>query len=140
MNNKDLVLEFLNAIWGAHDLTAIDKMVYKEVIIRSPFDIKYGALTMREIIEKWLNAFPDLIIKFYDVIAEGDMVSCRWHAKGTHLGGFFETNPTHKEVSYDGATFFKIENSKIVEYWSIVDIHSILKQLEVYTSITEVID
>ena len=64
--------------------------------------------------EKWLLAFPDLHITWEDFVAEEDKVVSRWRAQGTHLGGFFDTKPTHKEISYSGVTTYRFEKGKIV--------------------------
>jgi len=137
--NKELVQHFCKMLWEHRNLEAIDDCFVVDAKIFSPFNVKYGTLTMREIAEKWLTAFPDLIIKWQDFIAEGNKVVVRWRANGTHLGSFFETSPTHHEVYYSGITIFTVENANISEYWSLVDIHSILKQLGL-DSLSEAID
>ena len=73
------------------------------------------------------------------LVAEGDQVAVRWQANGTHLGSFFETNPTHQEVYYSGVTFFTLRENKIAEYWALVDMHALLKQAGV-ESLSEAID
>ena len=45
------------------------------------------------------------------------------------MGSFFETAPTHKEVTYTGVTTFELKQGKVAEYWALVDVHAILDQL-----------
>ncbi len=139
LQNKELVQYFTKTLWERRNIDVIDDCFIAEAKIFSPFNVKYGSLTMRDIAEKWLTAFPDLIIKWQDFVAEREKVVVRWRANGTHLGSFFETSPTHHEVYYSGITIFTVQNDKITEYWSLVDIHSILKQLGL-DSMSEAID
>ena len=86
-----------------------------------------------------MEAFPDLLIQIDSIVEDGAVVAARWHARGTHLGSFFSTQPTHEEISYMGVTFLTFNDSKIVDYWVLVDIHWILKQLG-SPSLEEVLD
>lgn len=139
-NNKDIIINYSKAVWGDRNLDIIDQMVKAHAKIHSPLSTIEGKETMREIVEKWLLAFPDLTITWQDFIAEGDKVVSRWRAAGTHLGGFFETKPTHKEVSYSGVTTYRLENGKIAEYWALVDMHALLSQLQEYQSVAEALE
>lgn len=139
MNNKEIVQYVCKMLWERRLLGVIEECFDENTKIFSPFSVTYGALTMKQIAEKWLTAFPDLIIKWQDFIAEDNKVVVRWRAQGTHLGSFFETRATHQEVYYSGVTIFTLKDLKVTEYWSLVDIHSILKQLGL-DSLTEAID
>ena len=139
MKNKELVEKFCQRLWNQRDLSAIDECFSQEAKIYSPFNVKYGVLTMREIAGKWLTAFPDLMIKWQDFIADDNKVVARWQAEGTHMGSFFETKPTNHEVYYSGVNIFTLSNDKVVAYWSLVDVHSILKQIDL-NSIEEALD
>lgn len=140
MDNKKFVQEYCKRLWEKRDLTVIDEFFAADAKIRSPFGLKQGREEMREIAEKWLTAFPDLLIKWQDWIAEGDKVVARWQATGTHLGSFFETSPTHTEISYSGVHIYTTKNNIITEYWSLVDVHAILAQLDGYEHIAEAIE
>lgn len=140
MNNKEIIINFSKRLWENQDLSAIDDFFAKNVIIHSPFKQVQGCAEMKEIAQKWLQAFPDLLIKWHDFIAEGDTVVSRWIATGTHLGGVFTTSPTHREVQYSGVTTYRLINGKVEEYWALVDMHAILSQLLDYKSISEVVD
>ncbi|OGZ62142.1 MAG: hypothetical protein A3H51_01155 [Candidatus Spechtbacteria bacterium RIFCSPLOWO2_02_FULL_38_8] len=139
-SNQDIVAEFLHAIWNERDFSVIDRLVCENPLIRSPMQTKNGKETMYDIVEKWLAAFPDLTIQLDEFVSEGDKVVSRWTATGTHLGGFFDTKPTHKEITYTGMTIYHLTNGKIAAYWALVDIHAILTQLEEYDSIAEAIE
>src|SRR3990167_161919 len=140
MNNRELVQQYCKRLWEQRDLGAIDDYFAKDATIKSPFGIKHGSMSIREIANKWLTAFPDLILKWEDFVSEGEQVVCRWLAKGTHLGGFFETSPTHQEIYFSGVWFFTIKEGKIVDFWSLVDMHALLSQLGEYEHVSEALD
>lgn len=140
IQNKAIIERFSEALWVHHDLEIIDECFHEDAIIHSPFNILQGRFSMRDIAERWLSAFPDLEINCHDMIAEGNKVVCRWTAQGTHMGGFFDTTPTHREVTYSGVTTFELKNGKVAEYWALVDMHAILSQLKDYSHISEALE
>lgn len=139
-SNKEIIIDYSKAVWGERNLSAIDQMVAKDAKIHSPLNTAQGNETMRDIVEKWLTAFPDLAITWEEFIAEGTRVVSRWSAIGTHLGGFYDTKPTYREVKYSGITIYQLEKGKIVDYRALVDIHAILSQLEEYDSIESALE
>ena len=139
MTNKEVAQRFFSVLWGNKDLAVIDELMHPDASIASPFNVAYGPLTMKEVAEKWLTAFPDLVVDCQSVVAEGDEVAVRWQANGTHLGSLFETNPTHQEIYYTGVTFLTVQAGKITAYWALVDMHALLKQAGV-NSLEEAIE
>lgn len=140
MNNKEIIQQYMQQIWEDRDLSAIDRVFNEDAAINSPLNRTEGRVTMKEMVEKWLTAFPDLTITTLDYTAEDDIVIVRWHAIGTHMGSFFDTHPTHREVAFSGVTTYKLDASKVTEYSALVDMHAILRQLGEYESIHEVVE
>ncbi|MCH9644836.1 MAG: ester cyclase [Gammaproteobacteria bacterium] len=140
MENKKIIMNFMQALWVNHELDAIDEVFYSDAIIHSPFNRKKGSVTMKEIAEKWLHTFPDIEFTVHDFVAEDNKVVVRWDAMGTHMGSFFETSPTHKEIRFSGVTAYKLEEGRVREYWALVDMHAILSQLGQYDRISDVVE
>lgn len=140
MTNLEIIKKYSARLWDQKDLEAVNEYFAPNAKIHSPLNTKEGSDTMLEICEKWLNAFPDLLIKFEDYIADGDKVVSRWRATGTHLGGFFDTQPTHNEISYSGITIYQLKDGKVVEYWALVDMHAILSQIGHCQHVSEVVE
>lgn len=138
--NKDVIRQFTDELWHKHNLDIIDKVFHEDAIIHSPFNIKQGRITMRDAADKWLESFPDLEIEINDLISEEDKVVARWRARGTHTGSFFDTTPTHKEVTFSGVTTFEFKAGRVAEYWALVDMNAILAQLGDYAHMSDVID
>ena len=133
-------LQFCENVWEKRNPSAIDNYVAKDCIIHTPLTLNYGSMTLKQIADKWFEAFPDITFFFRDSLSDDRKVVARWRAKGTHLGSFFETEPTHQDVSFVGVTICTYTNGLISEYWSLIDVHTILKQLKCYSSISEVVE
>lgn len=139
-NNKEIVVLYSKAVWNDRDLSVIDLFLAPDAKIHSPMKTLEGSETMHDIVEKWHAAFPDLAIQWNEFVAEGDTVVSRWTASGTHLGGFFDTKPTYKEITYSGITIYRLQEGKIIDYRALIDMHAILSQLEEYDSIEEALE
>src|SRR5918994_917492 len=77
-----------------------------------------GVDGVRQNIDGYRSAFPDLKITIEEQIAEGDLVATRWTATGTHKGELMGIAPTGKEATVTGVTIDRLEDGKIVESWN----------------------
>jgi predicted ester cyclase len=79
--------------------------------------------------KSFLSSFPDLHVEVLDQVAEGDRVATRFAMKGTHTHEFFGVAPKGVVATLTGTAFDRIEDGKIAEHWSDVDIGGFLQQL-----------
>ena len=77
----------------------------------------------------WHEAFPDVVIVPEKLIAEGDLVTIYWIARGTNTGTGNGLPATGKKVEQSGITIWRIVNGKIKEEWSAFDQLSMMQQL-----------
>jgi steroid delta-isomerase-like uncharacterized protein len=77
----------------------------------------------------WHEAFPDLVIVPEKLIAEGDLVTIYWIARGTNTGTGNGLPATGKTAEQAGITIWRIVNGKIKEEWSAFDQLSLMQQL-----------
>ena len=77
----------------------------------------------------WHEAFPDVVIVPEKLIAEGDLVTIYWIARGTNTGTGNGLPATGKKVEQTGITIWRIVNGKIKEEWSAFDQLSLMRQL-----------
>ncbi|WP_053227676.1 ester cyclase [Solirubrobacter soli] len=87
---------------------------------------RYG---LQEAAEMLLDAFPDLIVTVEDQVAEGNKVSTRWWASGTHAGTFAGISPTGRTVTISGIDIHRVERGRIAELWEELDVASLLAQM-----------
>src|SRR5215467_15051467 len=77
----------------------------------------------------WHQAFPDLVIVPEKLIAEGDLVTIYWIARGTNTGTGNGLPATGKKGELSGITIWRIIDDKIKEEWSAFDQLSMMRQL-----------
>lgn len=77
----------------------------------------------------WKSAFPDMVMTADKLIAEGDLVTVLWSARGTNTGRGNGLPATGKALSGRGITIWKIVGGRIREEWSAFDQLSIMQQL-----------
>lgn len=126
---KDAVSNYMNRVWNEKDLTAIDHYVHERAIIHSLLGAFYGVQAMKNVVQVWLNAIPDMQIELTALIAEDNKAAVQWNAKGTHKGYLKGIHPTDKPLSYSGVTIYGFEDNKIIDYWAYVDMDYLLKQI-----------
>jgi steroid delta-isomerase-like uncharacterized protein len=84
----------------------------------------------------WHQAFPDLAIVPEKLIAEGDLVTIYWIARGTNTGTGNGLPATGKKGELAGITIWRIVNGKIKEEWSAFDQLSMMQQLGLFSGQT----
>jgi steroid delta-isomerase-like uncharacterized protein len=77
----------------------------------------------------WHAAFPDVVVVPEKLIAEGDLVTIYWVARGTNTGTGNGLPATGKKAELAGITIWRIADGKIKEEWSAFDQLSMMKQL-----------
>jgi predicted ester cyclase len=75
------------------------------------------------------QGFPDVTSTIEDLIAEGDKVVARWRSRATHQGEYMGIAPTGNEVEFTGISFYRIEEGKIAESWSVEDQLGLMRQI-----------
>lgn len=77
----------------------------------------------------WKQAFPDLSIVPEKLVAEGDLVSVYWTARGTNTGEGNGLPATGKHLELSGITIWRVVDGRITDEWSAFDQLSIQEQL-----------
>ena len=80
----------------------------------------------------WHQAFPDLVISPEKLIAEDDLVTIYWIARGTNTGTGNGLPATGKKAELAGITIWRIVDGKIKEEWSAFDQLSMMQQLGLF--------
>jgi steroid delta-isomerase-like uncharacterized protein len=77
----------------------------------------------------WHQAFSDIVIVPEKLIAEDDLVTVYWIARGTNTGTGNRLPATGKKAELAGITIWRIVDGKIKEEWSAFDRLSMMQQL-----------
>src|SRR6266487_3939702 len=124
---------------------AIAKRAFEEILSDGRFDLAeelyakdflnhgiHRAATLEEdqaALKGWHQAFPDIVIVPEKLIAEGDLVTIYWIARGTNAGTGNGLPATGKKAELAGITIWRIVDRKIKEEWSAFDQLSMMRQL-----------
>ena len=93
-----------------------------------------GAQAWKQFMVPFREGFPDLHFTIHFQMADDDKVLNCWTAHTTHTGAFMGIPASGKKVSFNGMSVARIEDGKMVEEWSLVDMFSLMQQLEVIPS------
>jgi steroid delta-isomerase-like uncharacterized protein len=77
----------------------------------------------------WHDAFPDVVVVPEKLIAENDLVTIYWVARGTNTGTGNGLPATGKKAELAGITIWRIVDGKIKEEWSAFDQLTMMQQL-----------
>jgi len=130
-SRKQLVEEFIRALFTDGDLTAVDRYLDPGFLNHDPPlpGAPDGPEGMRHAAEVFRQAFPDWRSDPQHLIAEGDLVAEHFVAHGTHRASVMGEPPTGQDVVLRGVNIFRIANGKIVERWGRLDDLGLLRQL-----------
>ena len=111
--------------------------VYAESVVsygpESPEPMK-GRTALRELLEGYYTAFPDLHFETVRSFGQGDWVCVEWVATGTHSGplmgpGGETIAATNKTARNPGSTVIKVEGGQITETRGYYDLLGMMAQL-----------
>jgi len=88
-----------------------------------------GAAGAERYLEMFLTAFPDLRVEILDLVAECDVVCCRYVGRGTHTGPLMHLPPTGRAAEMEGLAYFRFEQGRIVESVNRYDAVGLARQL-----------
>jgi len=131
VTNKSISARYYEA-WNRRNLSIPDQIFDSSFFIHdpaSPVPLQQGPQGIKDRIQLYHTAFPDLQIVVQGVWSDADIVVTRWTLKGTHLGMFSGHAPTHKEISVTGITLHRIVDQRIVEAWVNWDTLTLWQQL-----------
>jgi len=76
-----------------------------------------------------LLGIPNLFHSVITMVSEGDTIAVKALYNGRHTGKLFDYEPSNNKIVYNGASFFKINDGKIVDIWVLGDLKNLTKQL-----------
>lgn len=126
----DTVREYLRA-FNERDWDAFRELLADDVVEHSAGEDLHGADEIIEFFEGRFETFPDYEGSTEAMIAEGDLVTVRYTARGTHSGEFEGVEPTGQSIEWTGIAIYRVEGDEIAEIWLEYDRLGLLDQLEV---------
>lgn len=130
MIEQNYIDAFIQA-WNSRDANRILAFYdegYHGQEISDPND-QYGWQGVEHMLQKFFEAFPDLVIHPVDWVSSGEKVSLYWEASGTHSGRILNIPPTKKKVTVKGASFLHLKNGLIIKGRHLWDMAAMLRHI-----------
>lgn len=83
----------------------------------------------RAMLEADVHAIPDLHFHAELLLADDHIVACRLHFRCNPRHAFLGFEPPGREVSFAEHVFYRFDDRRIVEVWSVIDKEAIREQL-----------
>lgn len=130
---KAIAVRFLDEAFNGGDLGVVDELVAPDFVNHDSADPEpaRGIEAAKASITGYRSAFPDLHVTIEQQIAEGEYVTTRWSARGTHEGDLLGIAPTGKQATVTGITIDRIVDGRFTESWTNWDTFGLLQQLGV---------
>ena len=130
--NKALVRRMYDVVFNERNIGLLGEVFASNIVDHTARPgTPPGVEGLKQQMEMFLTAFPDLKITAEDIVAEGDRVAVRWTATGTHRGDLMGIQATGKQVTISGMEILRIVDGKAVEHWEVFDQMSMMQQLGV---------
>jgi steroid delta-isomerase-like uncharacterized protein len=131
--HEALSRRFIEEVWNKGRLDTLDQFVTHDVQGHDPVNPTKGMAALRDVVQKYRTAFPDLRIEIQDVFSSGDKVVTRWRASGTQRGKLDELPATGRQATVTGITIDRFSGDRIIESYGIWDALGLMQQLGVVT-------
>jgi steroid delta-isomerase-like uncharacterized protein len=129
--NKAVVRRYFEEAFNQGNLDVVDEVIATDSVHYANVwsEPMRGPEERKQAVARWREAFPDLHMTLDDLIAEGEKVSYRWTARGTHQGEFLGIAPTGKQMTTTGIVIERLTNGKLTEGWTSSDTLGLMRQL-----------
>src|SRR5688500_11818168 len=130
---KAIARRFLEEAFNSGNLAVVDELVAPEFVNHDAAlpEPGVGIEAAKASITGYREAFPDLRLTIEQQLAEGEYVTTRWSARGTHQGNLMGMPPTGKQATVTGITIDRIVDGRFVESWTNWDTLGLMQQLGV---------
>jgi steroid delta-isomerase-like uncharacterized protein len=128
--NKKIVTEFIDAVFTRGDLGAVDEYLAADFINHDPpVGVSADREGMRAAGALFRAACPDWHSEMDILVGEGDLVTERFTASGTHRGELLGVPPSGKAITMPGINIWRVRDGRITERWGRLDELGLLRQL-----------
>ena len=116
-DNIAIVRRYIEDVWNKGELTLIGELVSDKFVGQQPLlgEVR-GMDAVKQQVQTFRAAFPDLRMTIEDIGMVGDEVFTRWTGRGTHKGSFMGISPSNNRGEVRGISIDKLVNGKIVEH------------------------
>lgn len=125
------VVSDLMQAWNKHDIEGVTSFYATEYIGSDVGEAgnQTGPEGIQRMVERYLQAFPDLHFTIENLVVEGNRAALFWRSRGTHRGVLMNIPPTGRVVSVQGVSLLTVEGGKICRAEYIWDVAGLLRAI-----------
>jgi len=128
---KNMVKLYYEELWNKKNKELIDTLFHDNIEFHGSLNIDTkGKKEFEEYMDKILSGIPNLYHGVEIMVEENNTVAVKAIYNGTHSGQLFDYAATNNRIKYNGASFFRFEDEKIVSIWVLGDLSTLHKQIE----------
>lgn len=130
---RDLVRRWFEDLFSEGELDTADEILASDINYRgppsvSPTDVS-GPSDMKEYVEVYRTAFPDLRYTIDEIVQTDGQLSVRWTAVGTQEGDLLGIESTGESFSVEGVSLFVTEDGAITDVYAQWDTLKMVQEL-----------
>ena len=126
--SKELIQLSVDEFYNTGDVDAIDRIYAADFVQYEPSGTKNLA-EFKQSARGLFSAFPDLVLTIDDLVAEGNKVTKRWTARGTHKGEYLGIPASGNSLNVTGISVYRVADGKFAECWHLADALTMMQQL-----------
>lgn len=116
-DNTALVRRMVEEVWNKGNLGVLGELVSDKYVGMHPIiGTLRGIEGIKQQVQTFRSAFPDLTVSIDDIGMSGDRVFMRWTARGTHRGAFMGVQATNNKGQIQGISIDRFTDGKLVEH------------------------
>ena len=127
--NKAVVRRFIERIFGAGDLAAVDELIAPDAVFHTYRFADDPRAGMRAAIERVSAGLSDGAFTVHRLVAEDDLVCAQVTAAATQSGPFMGMPATGRRYEIDELHLFRVRGGQVVEHWHQYDQLGMMRQL-----------
>jgi len=131
MQPEVLIRTLIDEAFNKGNLSVLEGIIHPEYQYSSPDSQLKGIGQLKEFIQAFRSAFPDLSLHIDDLFTFDDRSCTAFTLRGTHEEDFMGIPRTKKSVQVRGMVMSRFKDNKISEDWEILDNLSFFQQLGV---------
>lgn len=129
MNNAQLVANFIEQVWNQRDFSELTTFLHPDFIDHGlPHPLPANAEGTKRWIELTGMSFEHKTV-IDSQVTEGDKSLIKIRMLLRHIGAWRDIAPTGLEVKAVGYRQFRLQDSRIIEHWALIDGQAIENQL-----------
>jgi steroid delta-isomerase-like uncharacterized protein len=130
--NKKIAKRFYDEVMNDGKLNVIDELVADNYVEHEEFaGLPQNKEGVKQFVNLYRNAFPDLKADVQHIIAEDDKVVILYNLSGTHKGEFLGNKASGRRFELPYADVVRFKDGKATEHWGYADSIKMIEQLQI---------